>query len=208
RRLGDGSSGQLQEATMFSYPLVDKPDHVPAELVREFDLFNIKAKNAEWQLAVRDAIHAPGMPDLFWSPCNGGHWVPTRAPLIQEGLKDASRFSSRRITPIPGTNPNPPFVPLMLDPPEHTKYRNLIMPFLSPKEVQRLGEDARQLTISLIEGFYDKGQCEFIGVFATLLPSAIFMSLVDLPERDRLPLLAIANTLVRGMDLEKQAQAR
>ncbi len=193
---------------MFEYPLVARPAHVPPELVREFDLYNIKAKNAEWQLAVRDQIHAEGMPDIFWTPCNGGHWVPTRAPLIQEGLKDATRFSSRRITPIPDTNPSPPFVPLMIDPPDHAKYRSLIMPFLSPKEVQRLGEDARQLTISLIEGFYDKGQCEFIEDFATHLPIAIFMSIVDLPERDRLPLLAIANTLVRGMDLEKQAQAR
>ena len=193
---------------MLNYPLVDKPDHVPQDLVYKFDLYNIKPQNAEWQLAVRDLIHAEGVPDVFWTPCNGGHWVATRAPLIQEGLKDAARFSSRRITPIPGTNPNPPFVPLMIDPPDHTKYRNLIMPFLSPKEVNRLGEDARQLTIKLVDGFYEKGECEFIAEFATHLPIAIFMSIVDLPESDREPLLEIANTLVRGMDLEKQEKAR
>jgi hypothetical protein len=38
------------------------------------------------------------------------------------------------------------------------------------------------LTVELIEGFAGKGECEFIGEFAKMLPIVIFLRLVDLPQ--------------------------
>lgn len=193
---------------MLQYPLVEKPEHVPDSLVRRFDIYNLQAKNGDWQLAVHEHLHSADTPDIFWTPHNGGHWVVTRAPLVQKILKDYQRFSSRRVTVIPGEDPDSLFAPLQVDPPDHVKYRKLIMPALSPIAVKKLGEQARQLTINLIEGFQDKGECEFIEDFATYLPLAIFMSIVDLPDEDRVYLSDIANTLVRGQDLEQAAEAR
>jgi cytochrome P450 len=189
-------------------PLAQKPAHVPAELVRDFDIYAIQAGGPEYQLVLRDALQSEGMPDVFWTPHNGGHWVAARGECVQHVLKDNEHFSSRQIVVIEAMNPDPPFAPLMIDPPEHNKYRALLMPALSPKAVSSLGENARALSIELIEGFRGKGECEFIGDFATHLPIAIFMSMVNLPAGDRLELLEIADTLVRGTSMEASFGAR
>jgi len=67
----------------------------------------------------------------------------------------------------------------------------------SPLSVRKLEEAARSLTIRLIEGFEPKGECEFIGEFATHLPIEIFMSIVDLPPEDRVELLEISEACMR-----------
>jgi cytochrome P450 len=189
-------------------PLVQRPPHVPVELVRDFDIYAIQPGGPEYQLVLRDALQSADMPDVFWTPHNGGHWVAARGAYVQRVLKDSDHFSSRQLVVIEAMNPDPPFAPLMIDPPEHNKYRALLMPALAPKAVSSLGEKARTLSIELIEGFRAKGECEFIGDFATHLPIAIFMSMVNLPAGDRLYLLEIADTLVRGASLEANLVAR
>jgi cytochrome P450 len=174
----------------------------------DFDLYNLHASDAEYQLLVRKLAHDPAVPPVFWTPQNTGHWVAARADVIEEVLNKPEFFSSRTLTPIKASNPNPPFAPLMIDPPDHTKYRNLIAPAMSPQAVEALGVKARALAIELIEGFQPQGRCEFIGDFAAHLPIAIFMSMVDLPAQDRVGLLEIADALVRTSSLEKQAVAR
>ena len=95
----------------------------------------------------------------------------------------------------------------MFDPPEQAKYRSLFAPALSPKAVAPLGEGARALAIELIEGFYARGECEFVGEFAQHLPIGIFMRLVDVPASDRDQLLHWADQLVRPSSDEEHAQA-
>ena len=60
--------------------LMARPDHVPPELVADFDLFDIPGGEDDVQLAMR-AFQQKG-PDIFWTPRNGGHWVVTRAEDI------------------------------------------------------------------------------------------------------------------------------
>ncbi|MNQ79719.1 Camphor 5-monooxygenase [compost metagenome] len=67
--------------------------------------------------------------------------------------------------------------------------------------------DIRALTIELIEGFADKGECEFISEFAKMLPIVIFLRLVDLPQEDRLQLLEMTELAVRG-DVEERQRSR
>lgn len=190
----------------FAIPLAQRPDHVPAELVRKFNIYDVQTTDEDWQLHLKSLLQGPGMPDVFWTPHNGGHWVAARGAAAKEVYSNANHFSSSKIVPIKEMNPNPPFVPLQIDPPDHTRYRALLAPALSPDAVKSLGEDARALAIELIEGFKQKGECEFIGDFATHLPIAIFMSMADLPGEDRSALVAIADGLVRGTSVEQHAE--
>jgi cytochrome P450 len=193
---------------LIDMPLAERPAHVPEALVRDFDVYGFQPEGPEYQLHLRDALQTEGMPDVFWTPRNGGHWVAARGKYVEHLLKDDEHFSSRQIVMIDALNPNPPFAPLMIDPPDHNKYRQLLMPALSPKAVGALGDKARTMTVELIEGFKAKGECEFIGDFATHVPIAIFMSMLDLPPGDRLELLEIADTLVRGASMEEAFAAR
>lgn len=174
-----------------------RPDHVPADRVVDFDIFNFPITDAEYQLGLK-ALNAPGMPEVLWTPHNGGHWLVTRAADINTVMTDYAHFSSRNITTPKSAPGTPPLKPLQVDPPEHMKYRLLLAGALSPKAVVPLGETARELTIALIEGFKARGECEFISEFAQHLPIAIFMKMADLPMSDRSMLLAAAEKAIRG----------
>jgi len=176
--------------------LADRPAHVSADRVYDFDIYAIQSKDGEYQLAMKK-LNDDGAPEVFWTPRNGGHWVVTRSAEITRVLNEYQTFSSRTIT-IPRTVGRPPLKPLQVDPPEHVKYRNLLASALSPKAVTALGETARKLTIELIEGFIERGECEFIGEFAQHLPIAIFMQIVDLPDADRVTLTHASDMAMRG----------
>ena len=75
-------------------------------------------------------------------------------------------------------------IPLQVDPPEHVKYRRLLDPLFSPKNMAALEPAARILVNELIDGFIDRGSCDFHEEFATPLPSGMFLALMGLPKSD------------------------
>jgi len=191
-----------------NFGLADRPSHVRPDQVRDFDIYNIDGPDADFQLLMHRILHAPGTPDMVWSPHYGGHWIAARARVMEEVLSNFERFSSRRLTVVPGLEPPIPSIPLQVDPPDHTKYRQLLMNAFSPKSVTRLGENTRRLAIDLIEGFKSRGHCEFIGDFATHLPIGIFLTMVELPIEDRAGLLKIVESVIRPQSVESAAAGR
>jgi cytochrome P450 len=77
-----------------------------------------------------------------------------------------------------------PLLPLQVDPPRHTQYRRLLNPRFVPREIAKLEQDVRSLANSLLDGFADRGSCDFHEEFATPLPSGIFLALMGLPKED------------------------
>src|SRR5689334_7327570 len=111
------------------------PSDVPAGLVRDFDFVAFPDSDRDvhgaWK-RVQDE-----QPDLFWTPRNGGHWVATRAELIEQMYGNPERFSSRTESLPRGTVPfrQPP---VEIDPPEHEAYRSLLLPEFSPRAMSGL----------------------------------------------------------------------
>ncbi len=176
------------------------PNHVPPHLIREFDYMAAAHGKpaAGWKELLGDA------PDIFWTPLNGGHWVFTRHADMDAILSTPADFSSRTQA-IPKTEK--PFLlpPLEYDPPQHTDYRRLLAPFFAPKAMAELERRAHTLTTSLIDGFIERGECEFISEYALVMPIGIFMGLVDLPDSDRLYLIGCADAMTRGTPEKKTA---
>lgn len=103
-----------------------------------------------------------------------------------------------------------PFLALkrLHDPPEHEKYRRLLMPAFTPAAVAAWSDQARALAVSLIESFYAKGECEFIADFAQQLPIIIFLRICGLPLEDREMLLGWVNTSLRPGEAAIREPAR
>ena len=178
--------------TTASVGLAERPAHVPADRVVDWDL-GAPDGASEGPVAAYQRL-ADG-PDLLWTPRNGGHWVVTRAEDIEYLQKHADPFSMRRVT-LPEEG-RPPVLPLELDPPLHTQYRTVINSFFTPRAIKALQEEARVLAIDLIEGFKHRGRCEFVSEFAQQLPISIFMKMVDQPIADAPRLLRLAESAVR-----------
>jgi cytochrome P450 len=174
----------------------DLPDHVPPELVVDYDTYSVDAPDGDFAAAMV-RLRQSGHPRLFWTPRNGGHWVVTDGDQIRRILEDAVTFSSKAMRVPKAANPAPPIIPLMLDPPDHHKFRRLIGPAMTPKKVQQLENSARALSIELIEALAPRGRCEFIGDFAQQMPIAIFMGMLGLPAEDRGPIMGIVDRIIR-----------
>jgi cytochrome P450 len=90
-----------------------------------------------------------------------------------------------------------PLIPLQIDPPDHVKFRRLLDPLFSPKEVAKLEPEVRRLVNELIDDFEAAGECEFSDQFAIPLPCTVFLALLGLPLEDLDLFLRFKNAIIR-----------
>jgi len=188
------------------YPeFTERPDHVPAELVYDVDIYNLEgAKDGPHEAWKRVQQEKP---PVFWTPRNGGYWMVVKGENILEVENDAITYSMRAAL-VPN-NPRPyPAPPMDIDPPDHSKWRILISPAFSPKAIQASEDMVRKFAIDLIEGFAPKGECEFVSGFTAVLPIVVFLTMMELPLEDREALMPHAAAIVRSPDPTKIHQAR
>lgn len=183
--------------------LATVPPHVPSSLVRDVDSYHLPGSEDDHFLAMK--YLQDEMPDIFWTPHNGGHWVLTRGEDIYPMFANIELMSNERIG-IPATPGSLPNLPIEADGASHAMYRKLIQPWFTPKHVDRLAREvARPLAIRLIEGFKPNGGCEFIEDFAKQLPIVVFMDLMGLPHEDAALLLPLVEGSLRSNDLNQRA---
>ncbi len=98
-----------------------------------------------------------------------------------------------------------PLIPLQVDPPEHRKYRRLLDPIFAPKRMNVLEPDITRMVNDIIDGFIDRGSCDFATDFAVPLPSSVFLKLVGLPLSELDSFLEMKDGILRpsGSDLDE-----
>jgi cytochrome P450 len=109
-----------------------------------------------------------------------GFWVMTGAEVIRDALQRPETFSSTVVTVL---DSDPPYkwIPEMLDPPEHTVWRQLLAPHFTPRAMERLEDKVRERCVEVIAQFAGQGHCDFLRDFAWRFPTTIFMDLMGLP---------------------------
>jgi cytochrome P450 len=111
-----------------------------------------------------------------------------------------------------GVGQEQPLIPLQVDPPDHAKYRHLLDREFTATRMAELEDDARALVNRLIDGFVDRGECNFHEDFATPLPSAVFLEFMGLPQSDLPKFLGWRDDTIRPDvapdDLEGAARIR
>lgn len=105
-----------------------------------------------------------------------------------------------------------PMIPLQVDPPRHTKYRRLVSPPFSLREIKRLEPDLRALARQRVEAIAGAGHCDFHEELATPLPTSFFLALMGLPLDDLPMFLRWRDETIRPDvepgDFEGAAQSR
>jgi cytochrome P450 len=186
------------------------PEHVPAELVRNTSIFTApgmeRQENGDPQAAL--SVWHQG-PPIFYAPHSTykgeGAWVIVRAEHQRKLLQDAITFSSNRGLFTEAMGEEWPMVPLEYDPPQHTAYRSLLNPLLSPQRVATMEGAARARAVDLIESFREKGGCEAVQDFAYPFAVNVFLQFLGLPDSRRPEFLAWAEKLLHGTLDERYA---
>lgn len=171
-------------------------EKVPAGLVVDFDVYD-PALAAPVDVMQEKMAELAAIGPLVYSTAHGGHWIATRYSEIHQILTDTDSFSSypnNLVTPADFGR----FIPLELDPPDHTAYRHALQPLFSPQRMKRLSEDIRGVVNELIDGFAGRGHAEFISEFAHELPARVFLALMDWPLSDAAMFTEVTDTILFG----------
>ncbi|QZY48024.1 MULTISPECIES: cytochrome P450 [Mycolicibacterium] len=171
-------------------------EKVPAELLVDFDVYDAALAHPVDRMQEKIAELAAKGP-IVYSTAHGGHWIVTHYQEIYDILTDAETFSSypnNLVTPADFGR----FIPLELDPPDHTSYRHALQPLFSPQRMKKLADDIRVQVNELIDAFAPKGEAEFVSAFAHELPARVFLSLMDWPLSDAPMFTEVTDTILFG----------
>jgi cytochrome P450 len=157
------------------------PETVPEHLRTDFDIFdesNAQPVDRMQEILAKMASVSP----VVHSSKYGGHWVVLGYEEVHEVMRDPYTYSSYPNNLVPHGAGK--FLPLELDPPEHTLYRHALQPLFNPKRMAALEPDIRRIVNELIDGFAARGSAEFVSEFAHELPARVFLALMDWPLED------------------------
>jgi cytochrome P450 len=156
-------------------------DHVPPHLRVDFDIYYPLLVTPNGRVHQQIAELAAIGP-LVYSERYGGHWIVTRYKEIHDVLRDPVTFSSFPNNLVPHGAGK--FLPLEVDPPEHTAYRHALQPLFNPTRMKALAPQIRGIVNELIDEFAPSGNAEFIAEFAHELPARVFLALMGWPLTD------------------------
>lgn len=134
---------------------------------------------------------------LVYSPAYGGHWIVTHYEEVAEVLRDPERFSSYPNNLVPHGFGK--FIPLEIDPPDHSAYRHILQPLFNPVRMKALEPQIRSIVSDLIDGFAGRGKAEFIAEFAHELPARAFLALMGWPIEDAPMFTKATDTTLHGV---------
>jgi len=113
-----------------------------------------------------------------------GNWVATHYEDIDRIYCDNDHFSNKGTAEFQRLiGETFPSIPLAIDPPEHSKYRMFLVPFLSPARITREIEPRiREVVVEMIKEVLDKGEVDMAWDFGRVFPVRIFMGLMGFPK--------------------------
>ncbi len=180
---------------------VARPAHIPAEAEFDIDLFRDPGFFDDPHTRVLELAQTG--PPVFWTPRNGGNWVVLGYEHAQTVFRTPELFSSvlvpheqreLMLKMMPVDAPRlPRLTPLLMDPPEHTAFRQPLQSVFSPKFIAALHDQIAALAHQLIDAVAEQGECEFVAAIAEQFPVRIFLKLMGLPEHRLAEFRALAH---------------
>ncbi|MDJ0441098.1 cytochrome P450 [Rhodococcus qingshengii] len=125
-----------------------------------------------------------------------GKWYLTSAEAVRFAQRHPEIFSSARAFDSISTLIT--LIPLAVDPPQHSQYRRVLDPMLSPKVINTLEDSLRQQVRELIDAFADSGSCDIVTDLANIFPTQAILTLFGLPLEDRDKLMEWSEVLISG----------
>ena len=127
-------------------------------------------------------------------------WALSRHEDVAAAFRDHERFSSANGVSLDpsawGRHAHRTMSFLALDPPRHTRMRALVSKGFTPRRVLDLEDSINGLARRYLDRALARGEFDFVGAFAGLLPMDVISDLVGVPEADRAELRRLADLVV------------
>lgn len=120
---------------------------------------------------------------VAWSDRYGGFWAITGYDDIHRAEHDWETFSVAPSMILPSFATDRPLIPLDIDPPELTAYRQMLLPFFTPKRMDALVARTVELAERLLDDYGDAPVID-ASRYARMLPCLVFSEYVGFPLDD------------------------
>ena len=134
-------------------------------------------------------------------PGGPGFWAVTRYEDVKAIGRDPATFSSAHGILIPdGTEvgdggAGSPRMMITMDPPDHGRYRRLVVPAFIPKAVKSMQPRIDVLAGTIIDGVVEGGECDLVEQVAGLMPSYVVADLLGIPHTDGVELYRLTEVI-------------
>jgi cytochrome P450 len=190
------------------------PEHVPAAMRCPFNFYSSPGLTPTAfgdPQAATSVLHDG--PPIFYSAANTkdgqGVWVVVGAADQRRVMQDPQTFSSYRKIFSGAIGEDWPLIPLELDPPQHTTYRSLLNPLLSPSRVVAMEPVVRERAVALIEGIKSRGSsCDVMDDFAFPFAVSIFLQFLGIPIDRLMEFVGWGQELTQGTAEERAGAVR
>ena len=127
-------------------------------------------------------------------------WALARHADVQTGFRDVKRFANSHGVSLDPTawGPTAPagMSFLAMDPPQHTRMRQLVARGFTPRRVAELEPRIRELTLQRLDPLVGSSGFDVIADFAGMLPMDVISETLGVPAADRATLRSWADLLV------------
>jgi cholest-4-en-3-one 26-monooxygenase len=172
------------------------------------DLYARRVPNEEFAELRRAApIWWMEQPDCGFD--DGGCWVVSKHADIVEISRNSDLFGSWENTAIIRHGADikesidlQRLILLNIDPPQHTKLRQIVSRGFTPRAIGNLKDRLAERAQSIVQTAIDKGSGDFVADVACELPLQAIADLIGVPQEDRLKIFEWSNTMVGYDDPE------
>jgi cytochrome P450 len=114
----------------------------------------------------------------------GGFWYLTKNEDIFAAEQDPGTFSVTPSMLLPDFGTDFPLIPIDIDPPEHSRYRRILLPLFTPRAVAQLEDGMRNTARQLLEQLRTQRVADVSALYARPMPTIVFSGLAGFPEKD------------------------
>jgi cytochrome P450 len=150
---------------------------------------------------------------VYWhpEPHGRGFWAVTRYHEVRAVGRDPKTYSSY-MGGILIDDPGGPALAatrnmmLMMDPPQHTRYRQLVSRQFTPHSVKALRPRIEELASRIIDRLIARGECDLVRDIAGELPSYVIADLMGIPLEDGRRLYELTEKMHASQETVSQDQ--
>ena len=114
----------------------------------------------------------------------GGFWYLTKNEDIFAAEQDPGTFSVAPSMLLPDFGTDFPLIPLDIDPPDHSRYRRILLPLFTPRAVAELEPGMRDTARQLLAQVRKQHVADVTALYARPMPTIVFSRLAGFPEKD------------------------
>ncbi|MET7297559.1 cytochrome P450 [Embleya sp. NPDC005575] len=141
-----------------------------------------------------------------------GFWAVTRHADVIRVSRNPEIFSSRErlsllVEPEEDVLATQRLMMLNMDPPEHSRLRNIVNKGFTPRTTLTLEDKVREACERIVASALDRGEGDFVAMCAAELPLVVIADLMGVPQIDRHRLFEWSNKLVGEADPDLRQDA-